>query len=262
MEQYTLINNIGVSGTNLDTLHINGINTTTLAPHNTIFEFYFYLPNDARIYRATYYPSENIRLLNNGINLSHISDYQLSHHYNLQSLIRQQIQQQVQHDPIVYQQNSIHQQTFDTTHPISQVYLNSDYYNTVANGTVSYDVQNSIHQQSFDATQPTSQVYLNSDTYYTVANGTVSYDMQNSIHQQSFDTTQPTSQVYLNSDTYNTVENGNVSYDMQNSIHQQSGTTQPISQVYLNSDTYNTVANGTVSYDMQDMRVMEFQNSP
>ncbi|CAB4380963.1 unnamed protein product [Rhizophagus irregularis] len=150
----------------------------TLAPHNTIFEFYFYLPNDARIYHATYYPSENIRLLNNGINLSHISDYQLSHHYNLQSLIRQQIQQQVQHDLIVYQQNSIHQQTFDTTHPISQVYLNNNYYNTVANGTVSYDVQNSIHQQSFDATQPTSQVYLNSDTYNTVANGTVFYDMQ------------------------------------------------------------------------------------
>ncbi|PKY48333.1 hypothetical protein RhiirA4_463907 [Rhizophagus irregularis] len=73
--------------------------------------FYFYLPNDAIVYRVTYSelnPSENVQLLNNGrqgFQISHIPDYQLSHHYNLQSLIRQQIQQQVQH-PIIYRQNS------------------------------------------------------------------------------------------------------------------------------------------------------------
>ncbi|CAB4387442.1 uncharacterized protein OCT59_027542 [Rhizophagus irregularis] len=51
--QHTLINNVGVSDTNLNTLHINNINSTTLAPHNIIFEFYYHLPNDTRIYRVT-----------------------------------------------------------------------------------------------------------------------------------------------------------------------------------------------------------------
>ncbi|CAB4478439.1 hypothetical protein RhiirA1_455982 [Rhizophagus irregularis] len=139
--QHTLINNVGVSDTNLNTLHINNVNSTILAPYNTTFEFYFHLPNDTRIYRVTYSelnPSENVQLLNNGIN--RIPDYLLPHHYNVQSLIQQQIQQQVQHS-IVYQQNNTQQQSFDTTQPTSQVYSDNDTYNTAANGTVSYDMQ-------------------------------------------------------------------------------------------------------------------------
>ncbi|RGB41663.1 hypothetical protein C1646_662862 [Rhizophagus diaphanus] len=146
--QHTLINNVGVSNTNLNTLHINNINSTTLASHNIIFEFYCHLPNDTRIYRVTYSelnPSENVQLLNNGIN--RIPDYLLPHHYNVQSQIQQQIQQQVQH-PIVYQQNSIQQQSFDTTQPIPQVNSNNDTYNTAANGTVSYDMQGMGFQNS------------------------------------------------------------------------------------------------------------------
>ncbi|EXX53879.1 uncharacterized protein OCT59_027322 [Rhizophagus irregularis] len=151
--QHTLINNVGVSNTNLNTLHINTINSTTLAPNNTTFEFYFYLPNDTRIYRVTYSelnPSENVQILNNRINLSHVPDYQLPYHYNVQSLIRQQIQQQVQH-PIVYQQDNIQQQYFDTTQPTSQVYSNNDTYNTTSisvDGTVSYDMGNMGFQNS------------------------------------------------------------------------------------------------------------------
>jgi hypothetical protein len=120
--QNTSNNNIGV---NQNTLRVNTINTGALAPHNTTFWFYFHLPNDTRIYRVTYSelnPSENIQLLNNGINLSHIPDYQLPHHYNIQSLIQQQIQQQVQH-PVVYQQNNIRQQYFDT---VQRVCSNND----------------------------------------------------------------------------------------------------------------------------------------
>ncbi|CAB4435156.1 unnamed protein product [Rhizophagus irregularis] len=118
--QHTLINNVGVSDTNLNTLHINNINSTILAPYNTTFEFYFHLPNDTRIYRVTYSElnlSENVQLLNNGIN----------------------IQQQVQHS-IVYQQINTQQQSFDTTHYFPSI-LNNDTYNTAANGTVSYDMQ-------------------------------------------------------------------------------------------------------------------------
>jgi hypothetical protein len=108
--QHTLINNTGITDTNLNTFTINTINTATSTTQNTTFEFYFHLPNDARIFRVTYselQPSENIRLLNSGINLSHIPDYKLPHHYNVQSFIRQQIQQRVQ--------QPIQQHSFDTT---------------------------------------------------------------------------------------------------------------------------------------------------
>ena len=128
-------------------MHINNINSTTPAPHNT-FEFYFHLPNDTRIYRVNYSElnlSENVQLLNNGIN--RIPDYLLPHHYNVQSQILQQIQQQVQH-PIVYQQNNTQQQFFDTTQPTFQVYSNNDTYNAAVNGTVSYDMQDMGFQNS------------------------------------------------------------------------------------------------------------------
>ncbi|GBC45179.2 hypothetical protein GLOIN_2v1817539 [Rhizophagus irregularis DAOM 181602=DAOM 197198] len=126
------------------------INSTIPAPHNTsTFEFYFHLPNDTRtcIYRVTYSEinlSENVQLLNDGIN--RIPYYLLPHHHNVQSLIQQQIQQQVQHS-IVYQQNRIQSQPFDT----SQVYSNNDIYNTAltsVNGNVSYDMQDTRFQNS------------------------------------------------------------------------------------------------------------------
>ncbi|CAG8722349.1 uncharacterized protein OCT59_027314 [Rhizophagus irregularis] len=146
--QHTLItNNVGIS--DLNTLHIN---STTPAPYNTTYEFYFHLPNDTRIYRVTYSElnlSENVQLLNNGIN--HIPGYLLPHHYNLQSLIQQQIQQQQLQHP-VYQQNDIQQQSLDTTQSTSQVYPNNDTYSNTAsnlvNGTVSYSMQDGFQNSS------------------------------------------------------------------------------------------------------------------
>jgi hypothetical protein len=120
--QHTLMSDTGITDTNLNTFTINTINTATSTTQNTTFEFYFHLPNDTRIYHVTYSelrPSENIRLLNNGINLSHIPDYEFPHHYNVQSFIRQQIQQRVQ--------QPIQQHSFDSTrtHPTSQMYLDA-----------------------------------------------------------------------------------------------------------------------------------------
>ncbi len=86
--------------------------------------------------------------MNNSINLSHIPDQQLPHHYNIQSLIQQLIQQQVQQQvqqSVVCQQNSIQQQSFDTSiQPTSQVYSNHSAYDTASvsvNGTISDDMQ-------------------------------------------------------------------------------------------------------------------------
>ncbi|RIA86951.1 hypothetical protein C1645_828508 [Glomus cerebriforme] len=137
--QHSSINNVRMSNmnnTNLDTLHIN---TMTPAPQNVTFEFYFPLPNDTRIYHVTYtelHPLENARLLNNRINLSHIPDH------NIQSSIQQQIQQQLQ-QPVVYHQNSIQQQSFDTmsTQSNSQVYMDNNTYNTSTNGTIPGNMQ-------------------------------------------------------------------------------------------------------------------------
>ncbi|PKY48329.1 hypothetical protein RhiirA4_525003 [Rhizophagus irregularis] len=137
-DQHTSINNVEMSNAFI-------INTLP-ALQNDTFEFYFPLPNSARIYYVTYtelHPLENARLLNNNINLSRISDHQFPHHYNIQSLIRQQIQQQVQQP--VYQQNNVQQQFFDTTiQPTSQVYSDNNTYDTASisvSGTVSYDMQ-------------------------------------------------------------------------------------------------------------------------
>ncbi|RGB41679.1 hypothetical protein C1646_810528 [Rhizophagus diaphanus] len=158
--QHTLINNGGVPNTDLNTLHTN-TNHTTLASQNTIFEFYFHLPNDTRIFHVIYSelnPSENVQLLNNGINLSHIPYYQLPHHYNVQSLVRQQIQQRVQHHTVYQQNDRIQQQSFDTTQPTSsQVYSNNDTNNNTynaasisANGIVSYDNMQDMGDTGFN----------------------------------------------------------------------------------------------------------------
>ncbi len=96
----------GISNINMNTTYID---TTLPAPQhsfnynynepNITYECYLLLPNDTRIYYVTYaelHPFEIVRALNNGIDLSHIPDYQLQHHYNLQSSIQQHIQQQTQ----------------------------------------------------------------------------------------------------------------------------------------------------------------------
>ncbi|PKY58340.1 hypothetical protein RhiirA4_480172 [Rhizophagus irregularis] len=152
--QHTSTNDVGISNMSLNALH--NINIATPAPQNVTFEFYFPLPNDTRICHVTYqytelHPLENARRLNDKINLSHIPDYQLSHHYNLQSLIQQQIQQQQLQHP-VYQQNDIQQQSLDTTQSTSQVYSNNDTYSNTAsilvNGTVSYSMQDGFQNSS------------------------------------------------------------------------------------------------------------------
>ena len=149
--QHTSINDVGMSNT--------AVNTATPATsQNIAYEFYFHLPNDTRIYRVTYselHPSENIRLLNNGINLSHIPDHQFPHHYNIQSQIQQQIQQQAQ-QPVYYQQNGIQQQSFDTMMiqpnlPTLQVYSDNNVYSTVStsvNGAISDNTQDTRFQNS------------------------------------------------------------------------------------------------------------------
>ena len=107
--QHTSVNNIGIS-------NINSASPMTPMPQTVVFEFYFPLPNNGRIYHVTYtelHPLENARLLNNNINLSHVPDYQSPHHYNIQNLIQQQIQQRAQ-QPVDYQQNSFQQQSFNT----------------------------------------------------------------------------------------------------------------------------------------------------
>ncbi|GBC04013.1 hypothetical protein RclHR1_05470004 [Rhizophagus clarus] len=140
IQHHTSNNNLGMSSVSLN-------DTATPALQNATFEFYCPLSNDTRIYHVTYqftelHPLENARLLNDRINLSHIPNYQLQLHRNVESLIRQQIQQQVQ-QPVVYQQNSIQQQSFDTIQS-SQAYLNNNAYDTASvsvNGTVSHDMQ-------------------------------------------------------------------------------------------------------------------------
>jgi hypothetical protein len=74
--QHSLINNVGVFNPNLNILHISNP-----APQN---EFYFALPDDVRIYHVIYqytelHPLENARLLNDRINISHISNHQIPH---------------------------------------------------------------------------------------------------------------------------------------------------------------------------------------
>ncbi|CAB5186001.1 unnamed protein product [Rhizophagus irregularis] len=146
-DQHTSINNVEMSNTFI-------INTLPALQNDTFdtFEFYFPLPNSARIYYVTYtelHPLENARLLNNSINLSRIPDHQLPHHYNLQSLIRQQIQQQGQQP--VYQQNNVQQQFFDTTiQPTSDTNNNAN--NAASNSvneTISDNIQNTEFQNSY-----------------------------------------------------------------------------------------------------------------
>ncbi|CAI2165585.1 8645_t:CDS:1 [Funneliformis geosporum] len=98
-EQYvqrTSINNVDFSNVNNEnSLHVHGSVPVT---QNVTYEFY--LPTgDARVYLVTYTElstHEIARRLNSRVNLSHIPEYQFPYHYNLQSLIHQQIQQQVQ----------------------------------------------------------------------------------------------------------------------------------------------------------------------
>jgi hypothetical protein len=167
-EQYTPCNNVEIFNT------YN--NTATLASQNVTFEFYFpfSLPNDTRIYHVTYqytelHPLENARLLNNSINLSHISDHQFPLHNNIHSLIQQQIQQQFQQP--VYQQN--------TESNIQQQFQQSVYQQNTERNT---------QQQFSDIIQSTSQEYLNNSAYDTASNsqnGAISDNIQDVGFQNS-----------------------------------------------------------------------------
>jgi hypothetical protein len=131
--QHTSINNVEKSS-----------NTTTFVPQNVTFEFYF--PLHSRMYHVTYTelrPSENARLLNNSINLSHIPNNQFPYHFNIQSLIQQQIQQQVQ-QPVYHQQDSIQQQPFDITGIQPNDYQNIT--SASVNGTISNNLQDAGFQ--------------------------------------------------------------------------------------------------------------------
>lgn len=72
-------------------------------PNNTVppktFEFYLPLSDDT-IYQVTYTRLRSLdiaRLLNNGVDKSHIPDSHFPLHQNVESIIRQQIHQRVQH---------------------------------------------------------------------------------------------------------------------------------------------------------------------
>ncbi|RGB41691.1 hypothetical protein C1646_810539 [Rhizophagus diaphanus] len=132
------------------------INSATPASQNVSFEFYFPFSSsiDTRIYHVTYkytelHPLENARLLNNSINLSHITNPQFPLHNNIHSLIRQQLIQQ-----LVYQQNTannIQQQLFEFIQPTTQVYSDNNTYDTTSisvNGTISDNIQDGKFQNS------------------------------------------------------------------------------------------------------------------
>ncbi|GBC03427.1 hypothetical protein RclHR1_05110010 [Rhizophagus clarus] len=121
-------NNVEMSNTTL--------NISNTVPQDTVFEFYLPLPNDT-IYHITYqftklHTSEIARRLNNGINLSHITDHQLPHHYYIHSLIKQQIL------PVDYQRNSIQLQPLDST---PQAYVDNNIITNATLNETTYDMQ-------------------------------------------------------------------------------------------------------------------------
>jgi hypothetical protein len=116
----------GMSNTNISTSQTS---TTAPTPQNITFEFYLPLPNDTRIYHVTYTElnsTEIARLLNNRINLSHIPVHHFPHHFNVQTLIRQQIVQQ----PVDLPQNMI------------QSFSDNNTYNTSISDGATHNVHN------------------------------------------------------------------------------------------------------------------------
>ena len=128
---------------------------------------------------------EVARLLNNCIDLSHISDNQLSHHYDVQSLIQQQIRQNLVESQI-YQQIGTQQLSF---------YSDSSIYNTTL---IPSNINDNIHP----VPQNTFEFYLYLPNYmyiyrvtYTelhtfevaqLLNNSINlyYNIQSLIHQQ------------------------------------------------------------------------------
>src|SRR6266540_1146345 len=103
--QQSSINNVEMS------MNTSQIHETLPAARNATFEFYLPISDDTRIFHVTYtelHPHEIARLLNNSINLSHIPQYRLPYHYNIQSLINQQIQQTVKSDAMMMQPDYIY----------------------------------------------------------------------------------------------------------------------------------------------------------
>ncbi|GBB89013.1 hypothetical protein RclHR1_15650001 [Rhizophagus clarus] len=133
------------------------------------FEFYLPLPND--IYHITYTELNSIeiaRLLNNRIDLSHVSNHSNQYHCNVQNLIQQQNFQQ----PVGYQQDIVPQQSFDTMHiqPTFQEYSDDNIYDISSVPPIQRPVdcqQDIITQQSFDTIeiQPAFQEYSDNNVY-------------------------------------------------------------------------------------------------
>ncbi|GES73888.1 hypothetical protein GLOIN_2v1482135 [Rhizophagus clarus] len=110
------------------------------------FEFYLPLSNDA-IYRVTYTQLNSFeiaKLLNKGVDTSHIPDPDFLYHINVQSLICQQIRQRVQQHFYQPQQqsqtnnsipNSIPNSQMDTIAPNSQVHVNYTYNEDMSENT-------------------------------------------------------------------------------------------------------------------------------
>jgi hypothetical protein len=130
------LDNNNVQNNNVEMSNMTFNINTTPASQNTVFEFYLPLPNDT-IYHITYqftklHSSEIARRLNDGINLSNVTDYQFPHHHYIHSLIKQQIL------PPVDSQL----QSFDTMiQPASsQEYVDNDVNNATLNAAT-YNMQ-------------------------------------------------------------------------------------------------------------------------
>ncbi|PKY49752.1 hypothetical protein RhiirA4_465861 [Rhizophagus irregularis] len=168
--------------------------------HKT-FKFYLPLPNDTRIYCVTYTALnllfEIAQLLNNGINLSHIPDYQFPHHYNIQFLIRQFVESQI------YQPNGIQQQSFGFQ-PNSQVYSsdsnplnnNNNEPNILINDGTHINIASPAPQKTFEFYLPSSYDML---IYHQQFQLSVK-NYNNNIQQPTFDTV--SIQVYSDNEKY------------------------------------------------------------
>ena len=151
--------------------------------------FEFYSLNNSRIYHTTYtelHPFEIVQRLNNSIDLSHIPDYQFPHHYDVQFLIRQQIQHVQQ--PVesqIYQQNGAQQNNeLDAQHASAAnegTRVHSEFYLALPNDTRIYYVTYT-ELQPFEVAQ-----LLNNLSRQQQIQQQVQQPMESQIYQNSMD---------------------------------------------------------------------------
>ena len=138
-QQPSSFSNVGMPYTVPSRLqYSNHLNETSFHSYNCSNTFYLSLPSGT--YHVTYtelHPLDISRLLNHGI-----PDHQLSHHYNIQFLIQQQIEQQAQQsfNSQTYQQQQI---------PCSGDYICNNTSSTLSNATISNnDIENLVQQHN------------------------------------------------------------------------------------------------------------------